>query len=246
MSVESLGGGRHEDADRAPQRRQHLGPVHDLGEVRRADLLLALGDEHEVDGRRAAGAANRVECREKRRFGPLLVHGPSADHGLSETGLVDERGDPGRRGPLGRVRLLHVVHEVEAQRARRAGVERREDAGLAVGRYFGDLPESGVAQQPHRELAPLVHAAVLGRDRRLADPFLQALHRLVVTLFDLGEHGREIIAVSDRRAARQGECHRSGRRVLEESSAIHKRPPTRLVYRRDAGIVRHCAIRRKG
>jgi len=63
---------------------------------------------------------------------------------------------------------------------------------------------------------------VLGRDRRLADPLLQSLHGLVVPLFDLREHGREIIAVSDSSAVRQGERHCSGRGVLKESSSIHK------------------------
>src|SRR6184192_573996 len=78
---------------------------------------------------------------EKRGLGSLLVHGPSADHGLSESGFVDERRHPGWRGPLGRVRLLHVVHEVQGKRARRAGVERCEDPRLAVARQLGDLPE---------------------------------------------------------------------------------------------------------
>src|SRR5207249_327845 len=58
LSVESLGGGGHEDADGTLERREHLRLPYDLGEVRRADLLLALGDEHEVHRGLAAGPAD--------------------------------------------------------------------------------------------------------------------------------------------------------------------------------------------
>ena len=101
------------------QRRLDLGPVHDLPDVRRADLLLALGDQHEVDRQLLAGAADRVQRGEERRLGSLLVHRAAADDHLAEARLVDDARLERRRRPLGRIELLDVVHEVEADRLRR-------------------------------------------------------------------------------------------------------------------------------
>jgi hypothetical protein len=55
--------------------------------VRRADLLLALRHQHEVDGRLAAGAAQRVERREERGLRALLVDGPAPDTTFPKPGL---------------------------------------------------------------------------------------------------------------------------------------------------------------
>src|SRR5258708_26170694 len=89
--------------------------MHDLMEVRRADLFFAFGDEDEVDGELAACAANGMERREERSFGTFLVYGAAADDYFAETGLVDERGVPRRRGPFGRTHLVCVAHELTAQ-----------------------------------------------------------------------------------------------------------------------------------
>src|SRR5215468_2342125 len=48
------------------QRRFDLGAVDDLPDVRRADLLLALGHEHEIDRQLPPGAADRVQRGEER------------------------------------------------------------------------------------------------------------------------------------------------------------------------------------
>src|SRR5207247_1059838 len=133
----------------------------------------------------AAGPADGVEGAKERGLRPLLVHRAAADQHLAQTGPVDERRLPGRRGPLGGIRLLHVVHEVEPQCAGSPGVERGEDAGLTVGGPLRDLTEPRLPQHPHRELAALVHAPVLGGDRWLPDPLLQTLDALVVPLRDL-------------------------------------------------------------
>jgi hypothetical protein len=59
----------HEDARAALESGAHLGPPHDLLEVRRADLFLPLRDEDEVDGRLPPCAVDRMESREERRLG---------------------------------------------------------------------------------------------------------------------------------------------------------------------------------
>ena len=123
LAVKPLRGHGHEDSDTAPEGGLHLRPAHDLGKMRRTDLLLSLGYEHEVERELAARAANGVKRGEKRRLRTLLVHSAAPHEHLSQLRLFDERGFPRWRGPLGGVRLLDVVHEIEAQGARSAGVE---------------------------------------------------------------------------------------------------------------------------
>src|SRR2546430_521527 len=222
LSVGRLGRRRHEDPRDASQGSLHLRPAHDLGEVGRADLFLALGDEHEVERRLLARGADGVQRGEERRLGALLVHGAAPDQHLAEPGPVDERGVPGRRRPLGGIDLLDVVHEVQAERARRAGVERGEDAGLAVGRDLRHLVEARVLEHAHGELAALVHAAVLGGDGGLPDPLLQARHGFVVMLVDLREDRGEVVG-APRRGGRAGprEGGGGGGGALEEGAAVH-------------------------
>src|SRR6266496_6336990 len=100
---------------------------------RSSDLFLSLGYEHEIDRQLAIGAAIGVQRREEGGLRPFLIDGAAADDHLAEPRLVQERRFPRRGRPLGGVYLLDVVHEVESQGARRAGLERGEDAGLPVG-----------------------------------------------------------------------------------------------------------------
>ena len=120
----------------------------------------------------ACSAARNAAC------GPFWLTAPRPISTLPKPGLVDERRVERRRRPLGGIDLLHVVHEVEADRARRARVERREDARMAVGRHaLGASGSRRPRAQLHHQVAALVHAAVLGRDGGLPDPVLQALRR---------------------------------------------------------------------
>ena len=185
-AVRVLLGRRHENATAAFEGGGDFGSLHHLAKVRRADLLFSFGDQDEIDRRLLPRSPDGVQGGQKGGLRPLLVHRAAAHHDLAEPGLVHDRGVPRRRGPLGRVHLLDVVHEVEADGARRAGVQRGEHPRLPVGVNAGDLLEPGVARQPHHQVASLVHAAVLGGDRRLPNPFLKPLDALVVALRDLG------------------------------------------------------------
>jgi hypothetical protein len=157
-----------------------------------------------------------VQRCEERRLRTLLIHGATAHHGLAQIGQIDELRFPRRRRPLLRIGLLHVVHEVQPEGPSRAGVERCEDAGLAVGGPLLDVLKARVAQHAHRQVAPFRDTAILRRDRRLANPRLQPLHGFVVTLLDL---------LVDRSPIRRG-CgfsgceHRTGRQgSAKEGSA---------------------------
>jgi hypothetical protein len=157
-----------------------------------------------------------MQCSQERRLRSLLIHRAATHEDFAESWHVHETRLPRRRRPLLGVRLLHVVHEIQPERAARTGVECREDAGLAVGRPLLDVLEPGIAQHAHREIAALAHPAILGSDRRLTDPRLQPLHGFIVTLLDLLVDRR---AVRCRARASGGE-HRAGRQArAEESSA---------------------------
>ena len=219
-AVRPLRRGRHEDPHRLFQRGLHLGPSYHLREVRRANLLFAFGHEDEIQRGFAAGPADRVQRGEEGRFGAFLVHGAAPDDHLAEGGPVHERRRPGRRGPFRGIGLLDVVHEVEAERARRARVEGREDARLPVGRDLRDLPEARVLEHPHGEIAPLGHAAVFGGDGRLPDPFLQSLHGFVMTVFDLCEDRLEVIWIGGCLARQRERGGGRGGGGLEKGTAV--------------------------
>src|SRR5262249_1804022 len=70
-------------------------------------------------------------------------------------------------------------------RTRAAGVQHGEYAGLSVGRDPGHLREAGLAQHVHHQITAFRHATVLGGDRRLPDPVLQAPDRFLVSFFNL-------------------------------------------------------------
>src|SRR5260221_11078344 len=118
-------------------------------EMRRADFFFALRYEDEIDRELAAGAANGVKGGEESGFRTFLIYGATADDYFAEAGLVDERSVPRGRGPFGRDGLLNDLHEIEAERFGRAGIESGEDAGLGVGGGFGDLAEAGFAEHLH-------------------------------------------------------------------------------------------------
>jgi len=96
-----------------------------------------------------------------------------------------------------------------------------EDARLTVGRNFRDLAETGVTQHVHGEIAALVHPAVLGGNRRLANPLLQAQHGFVVALLDFFMDGTEIRVVGGERVVGEGERGRASSTGLEESASVH-------------------------
>jgi hypothetical protein len=132
-----------------------------------------------------SGAANRVQRGEERGLRPLLVDRTATAEDLAEPGLVDDLAIPRRRLPFRGVDLLDVVHEVEAERVARTGIERREDARMAIGRDALGLLEPRVGREFRHQCTALFHAEVLGGNRGLVDPLAQPVDRLGVTPLDL-------------------------------------------------------------
>ena len=223
MPSRSCSADGHVDSAAFPQSGQNLGPANNLREMRRTDFFFSFGHQHQVHRKLAPGATKRVQRGDERRLRAFLIHGAAADHALADVGFVDQGRLKWRRRPLGGIGLLHVIHEVQTDGARSAGVERGEDAGLAVGGNLGDVGESGVTQHAHGEVAAFVHAALLGGDRGLANPLLQTLHGFVVTLLDFFLDGGEIGVVGSERVAGESESGSAGGGSLEESASVHGR-----------------------
>ena len=152
----------------------------------RSDLLFAFSDEHQVHRRLAAGATQRMQSGQKRRLRTFLVHRAAPDQHLAESGLVDDARFPRRRRPLARIDLLHVVHEVEAERPGRACVERREHSGKTIRRDALGALESRVLQHAQEELNAFLATDAFRRNGRLVDPFLKPLYK---RLRPYREHG---------------------------------------------------------
>ena len=166
-----------------------------------------------------------MQRRDKRRLRTFLIYRAPSHHNFAQAGFIHQRGVEWRRRPLGGIGLLHVVHKIKSDGARRAGIEGGKDARLPVGRNFCNPAESSVAQHTHSEVAAFAHAPLLSRNRRLANPMLQALHGFVVTLFDFFLDEVEVatawIGVVSQSILCEGECGCAGGGALEEGSSVH-------------------------
>ncbi len=177
-----------------------------------------------MTGQLPAGVANGVHRGQEGSLRTLLVDRSAPDDALAQAGLIDNGRVEGRRRPFRGIDLLDVVHEVDPKGARRAGVERGEDAGLAIGGDFRGSLEAGLAQHAHGEVAAFVHAAVLGGNRGLANPRLQALHRFVMALFDfLLNDGKVRVGAGRERVLREGKRGGAGGGGLKKRSSVHGR-----------------------
>src|SRR5580658_4053989 len=202
----------HVNAGAFPESGENVGPVDNLRKVRRSDLLLAFGHEYEIDGQLAPGPAERVQGGKPHGFRAALIDRAAADQNLAKTRLVDDPRFEGRGSPFGWICLLHVVHEVDADGFRRAGIERGEDSGVAIGGNFLHLAEAGVLQHAHHETAACIHAAVFGGNGGLANPVLKPLDSLVVALGDSASTGFR--SASSRARARLAEISAAAAAVL--------------------------------
>ena len=128
--------------------------------------------------------ASRIACSAVRKAisGPFWLVAPRPTIALPSPGLSTMRRLQRRRRPFRRVELFDVVHEVQADRGRRAGIERGVHAWLAAGLDDFDVLEAGLARQLRHVLGALLGIEVFGRDRRQRDPVLQRLHRRIVAL----------------------------------------------------------------
>src|SRR5439155_4679284 len=99
-------------------------------------------------------------------------------------------------------------------------VERGEDSGLAIGRHTCGLVETRLAQQSDGQIAAFGNPAILCRDGRLVDPFLELPNGVDVALFNLRADAIAVVGRGPRPL-----CPNSGGRArsgsLEERSSVH-------------------------
>ena len=199
-----------------------LGLEDDLREVRRSDLLLPLAHEDEVHGELLARCLERMQRGEQGNLRSLGVGRTTSDNDGANAGPIDQPPLERRRRPLARIELLHVVHEVDAQRRIRAGIQRGEHPRLALGRDDLDALESGVARQPRHVLRALRVIQVFGGDRRQCDPVLQHLQGCGVARGNLSDN-RGAIRVASLRPIRpvdNGKRRRTSEGRLQELASV--------------------------
>jgi len=137
-----------------------------------------------------------VQRGEKSHFGALLVGRAASADGPSER-VIEYLPFKRWRGPIGGIELLDVIHEIDAERPPRAGVQRAEHRRDAAGRHRPDAAEPRLRRQPRHQRRALRHIALLGRDRGQCDPFAQPTQRLLVSGID-GAADRVPIAAAPR------------------------------------------------
>ena len=165
-----------------------------------------------------------MQCRQERRLRTFLVDRAPADDAPTQARLVHQGRVEGRRRPFRGIDLFDVIHEVDTDGSGSTGVERGEDTGLSVGGNFCNAVESGVAQHAHGEVAAFVHAAVLGGNRRLANPLLQTDHGFVVAFLDFFLDGAQVRAgIGSERVAGKSKSGGAGGSGLKESASVHGR-----------------------
>ena len=130
----------------------------------------------------ACSAARQAIC------GPLVFVAPRPIITLPTPGRSTMRPSSGGELHSFGVVLLDVVHEVQRQRRRGAGVERGEDAWLARRLNHVHASEPRVARELRHVLGALRIVQILGGDRRQRDPLAQHLHRRLVLPRDLRDH----------------------------------------------------------
>ena len=92
------------------------GSSHDLCEIGGGDLLLAFRNQHQIHGQFASAAWNAFTAARKAISGPFWLLAPRPIIDVAFAGAVDKPAFERRRRPFGRIEMLDVVHEVDAER----------------------------------------------------------------------------------------------------------------------------------
>src|SRR5689334_2713837 len=89
-AVQILTAERDDDADTLAQRRGNVRSLNDLRKIRRADFLLALANEHQIDRQLLASGLECMQRGEERRLRSLLIGGSAPDHDFADARPVDD------------------------------------------------------------------------------------------------------------------------------------------------------------
>ena len=192
-AVQILRGRRHEHTNTFLQCCQHFRPPNELRNVWRTNFLFAFGHHHQAHGHLLSRAADRMECRQERCFRSFLIHHTAAEDYFAQLRFVYDSRFGRRRRPLRRIELFHVIHEIEANRFRRACIQCCEHTRFPAGVDHRRLLKSGITREFRHVLRAFRISAILRRDRDLPYPVLQPLHGLIMPLRNLGFDCGEIV-----------------------------------------------------
>ena len=151
----------------------------------RTDFFFAFCYKGEIHRQFFSRGANCMQRRQESRLRSFLIYRTTADNHFSEIRFIYQRRVGRWRSPFRRVELFHVVHEINADSFGGTGIERSENARLALGRHLSRLVKPCFLQQFDQVVRAFGVAAIFRRDRDLMNPFLQPLHRLIMLLGDL-------------------------------------------------------------
>jgi hypothetical protein len=177
-----------------------------LADVRRPDFLFTLGNQHQVHRQLLSCAANGMQGGQQRRLRSLLVHRAAPHHHLANAGFVDDLGLQRRRAPLGRIKLLYVIHEVQANRVFRTDIERGKHSRFAFRLDDLDLLETRFASQLGHVVGAFLRVQVFRGDGGERNPVLQALDVVRMLLADLLFQGRPTGRSRTNRGTRKDEA----------------------------------------
>ncbi|EMD82518.1 hypothetical protein C725_2239 [Pacificimonas flava] len=198
-----------------------------LAEMRGADFLLALGDQHQIDRQGDAGLFEGVQRGEERRLRPLLVRRTAPHDRAAESLLVDKSRLCRRRRPFAGIELLHIVHEIDAERARGADIVGGEDAGMSIRQDDFHLLKTRIARQRGHIFGALLHVEVLGGDRGIADPVLNARNRRILLGLGGCADRSAVVILCERRPRKQacGGQHAACQKRIAAIQFHHDFPP---------------------
>ena len=191
-------------ADKRVGTLEELGMIHhELAQPDVHPLLVALGDEDQVDRQLARHCLDRHQRIPICELRPFRIRRTAPDQHLLIWRLLDEPAFERRRFPRIRLGDRHgVVLPVDRDRPRRAFVAFGIHDRIAWRAPLGDpdvvdarflAPE--LLEEPLHHLGRLGNALTAVRDARLTDPLLQVLDVVVDVLIDVGEDLFEIVVL---------------------------------------------------
>src|SRR5579872_1550666 len=154
----------------------------------RANFFFTFTNEHQIYRELFANCPEGMKSAEEGRFRALLVHSAATNADPAQAFLVHDPPFERWRRPLRRVKLLHVVHKIDAHGGRRTCIQNAEDPRFARRWYNLDVGESSIASQLRHILGALRIVPILSRNRGQSDPVLQPLHVLIMHLRYLTQH----------------------------------------------------------
>src|SRR5882757_8796012 len=181
-------GARQQHAHTGLQCLEDIWGHYNFAEMWRADFLFPLANEYQVDRQLFTGRIERHQGAQKRILRTLLVHRTASHADRSELFFGYQSAFQWRRAPLICHELFDVIHEVDGESGRGAGVQPAKNTRLPRGWYQPHVRKARLSSQIRHVFGALRIIAIFRCDRWKRDPFLQPLDVLGMHLRNLSEY----------------------------------------------------------